>query len=266
MSPLDKSHFERFFSSGDSLAAVSKDLDRAFSRGEFGVVQALSPLQVEIEERRGVSMALARSYLRNSALPTAQVLQELQRNQAIDETSRQALDDTYQDTAEHIAVLLKERQVLPTRNSDYYKQTRSELTGGISELATFALSSRLGRYANMLLLPSTDSEDIAGYDQNGFNLGIDFKAYLLHERRALEHPIAIQIKTGRHAIQYAPTILNLSLSQLTPQPSQAHTELPQAIVRDARGESTQQDKAMISQTSRRFLEAAIQHYEILKKS
>lgn len=260
----DESRLERFFNSNDSLAAVSEDLDRAISRGEFGVARALSPLQVEIEERRGVSMALARSYLKNSALPTAEALSALQHGHEIDDTLSVELDHTYEDIAEHINVLLRERRSLPVRESDYYKKVRKELTGGISELATFAIPSRLGRYANLLLIPSSDSEDIAGYDEHGNNIGIDFRGYLLGEAYDLHNPIGIQLKTGRRALKsYDPSILTIALNDLTPHPSQAYEQLPRAIVNDARGESTQEENAIISQTSRNLLHRVAQHYSAL---
>ncbi len=241
---------ERFIASGESVPLLVQGLDRAMQRGDVPVMRILSPLLMEIEERRGMSMSLARAYLKNESLPVFDALQTLRSGREISEALAEEIDDTFEDTAVHLGVLLKERASLPVGTSDYYSRVKKELTGGITELTTFALPNRNGRYLNFILIPSMDSEDNAGFDEDGNNLSFDFKAYPVNPITDLHTPVKLQMKTSEYfTSDYDPSILVVSLDQLTPNPSQAHDELPNAIVREGFGSSTLEDRILIAQTT-----------------
>ena len=246
----EASRVARFISRGDTVAELSHDLDNAFTRGDVPVARELSSLLMEIEERRGVSMSLARAYLKDRSLPVFEAYQTLRHGREIDDVLGDEIDDAYEDTAEHIAVLLKERRSLPMSQSEYYRKVRKELTGGITELATFALINRNGRYLNFLLTPTTDEEDDAGLDEYGKNKGFDFRAFPLSPYMDLETPVKLQIKTGRdERARYQDDILVVPLGTMTPEPLQVYKELPQAIVNSARGEETREERFIIGQTA-----------------
>ncbi len=254
-SSSEESRLERFFNRGDSLPELTRDLDHAYSRGDIPVSQALSPLLIEIEERRGVSMALARAYLKNRSLPALEALNTLKNGREIDATLREKMDGTFVDTAEHIAVLLKERGALPTYASSYYRKVRKQLTGGITELTSFALFNHnsglsTGSLQNFILTASSDDEDEAGFDEEGKNLGFDFRAYPINPILDLDNPVKIQMKTSdSRAEHYHQDILVAALNRLTPEPVQAFKELPYAIVHEARGTSRPKERDLMARTA-----------------
>ncbi len=264
---LDESRSGRFLSRGDSFEELTQDLDNAFNRGDLPVARALSPLLLEIEERRGASMALARAYLKNNSLPVFEALQTMQHGREIDPVLSEELDNTYVDTAEHIAVLLKERNALPIGTSSYYNKIRRDITGGITELTTFGLFNRNGRHFNFLLTPSTDTEDQAGLDEEGKNKGFDFRAYPISPVLDLENPVKLQVKAGGASKRapYQEDILVAGLNQFTQTPVQIYKELPYAIVHEARGTSRPKERALIAQTALGLSRHIWQHHSSLHK-